>query len=105
MLITGGSDKNIDFEPVKDSYAKAAALVLLAGTGTDKLIPFLKERNIAWKGPYDNLDSAIRAADEVGKTWLDGTVFHTGCASFGMFLHEFDRGKKFKEGVRLHLGL
>jgi UDP-N-acetylmuramoylalanine--D-glutamate ligase len=104
VLITGGTDKNIDFEPVKAVYAKAAGLVLLAGTGTEKLIPLLREQNIDWKGPYDNLESAIRAADELAKPgWA--VLLSPGCASFGMFLHEFDRGAKFKEAARAHLGL
>jgi len=32
-------------------------------------------------------------------------VLSPGCASFGMFLHEFDRGKKFKETVMSYLGI
>jgi len=104
VLITGGTDKNIDFEPVKGAYAKAAALILLEGTGTEKLIPLLKKQNIDWKGPYDNLDSAIRAADGLARPgWA--VLLSPGCASFGMFLHEFDRGTKFKEAAKAYLGL
>jgi UDP-N-acetylmuramoylalanine--D-glutamate ligase len=29
----------------------------------------------------------------------DVVVLSPGCASFGMFLNEFDRGKKWKEAV------
>ena len=104
VLITGGTDKNIDFEPIKAAYAKAASIVLLAGTGTEKLIPLLREQRIGWKGPYDNLGDAVRAAGSLARPGM-AVVLSPGCASFGMFLHEFDRGKKFKEAVREMLGL
>ena len=104
VLITGGTDKNIDFEPLKTAYAKASAIVLLAGTGTEKLIPLLREQRIGWRGPYDNLGQAVRAAGEIARPGM-AVVLSPGCASFGMFLHEFDRGKKFKEAVREMLGL
>lgn len=104
VLITGGTDKNIDFEPVADTYARAASIVLLAGTGTDKLMPLLARRGLAWKGPFDSLAAAVEAAD--GEAAPGGVVvLSPGCASFGMFAHEFDRGKKFKETVRARLGL
>ena len=104
VLITGGTDKNIDFEPVKAAYAKAASIVLLAGTGTEKLIPLLREQRIGWKGPYDNLRDAVLAAGGLARPGM-AVVLSPGCASFGMFLHEFDRGRKFKEAVREMLGL
>lgn len=104
VLITGGTDKNIDFEPVKAAYAKASTIVLLGGTGTDKLIPLLREQGIGWRGPYDNLGDAVRAAGGIARPGM-AVVLSPGCASFGRFLHEFDRGKKFKEAVRELLGL
>lgn len=104
VLITGGTDKNIDFEPVKKAYAKASALVLLSGTGTDKLMPLLRGQGIAWQGPFDSLEDAVKSAASLA---LPGSVvlLSPGCTSFGMFLHEFDRGKKFKETVKAFLGL
>ncbi len=104
VLITGGTDKNLDFESVKNAYARAEAIVLLEGTGTEKLMPLLAAQGISWKGPYANLDAAVAAADELAQPG-QAVLLSPGCASFGMFLHEFDRGKKFKEAVRLRLGL
>jgi len=104
VLITGGTDKNIDFEPVKPIYAKAAALVLLKGTGTDKLLPLLSDQGLQWFGPYDNLTEAVGVADRLAQPG-SAVLLSPGCASFGMFLHEFDRGKKFKEAVRALLAL
>ena len=104
VLITGGTDKNIDFEPVAGAYAKAAAIVLLSGTGTDKLMPILARRGIAWKGPFDSLAAAVEAADAAAAPG-SAVVLSPGCSSFGMFLHEFERGKNFKATVRARLGL
>ncbi|MCE5256809.1 MAG: UDP-N-acetylmuramoyl-L-alanine--D-glutamate ligase [Spirochaetaceae bacterium] len=102
-LITGGTDKNLDFEPVKAAYLKADQIILLEGTGTDKLIPLLKEQQLSWHGPYGDLVSAVKKANEITKPG-SVVILSPGCASFGMFLHEFDRGRKFKECVLSTLG-
>ncbi|TXT42114.1 MAG: UDP-N-acetylmuramoylalanine--D-glutamate ligase [Spirochaetes bacterium] len=98
VLITGGTDKNIDFSDSAEKYAKATRIVLLSGSGTEKLMPLLAARGLGWSGPYSDLDSAIAEARRLAKP---GSVvlFSPGCTSFGMFLHEFDRGKKFKTCV------
>jgi UDP-N-acetylmuramoylalanine--D-glutamate ligase len=98
VLISGGTDKNIDFSTAAQSYGKASSVVLLAGTGTDKLMPRLKELGILWSGPYESLDEAIAEAMRLAQPG-SVVVFSPGCTSFGMFLHEFDRGKKFKDAV------
>lgn len=102
VLITGGTDKNIDFAPIQKAFKKAAAIVLLKGSGTDKMIPILKALGKPYQGPYDNLNDAIAAAEEHA-TPGTAVVLSPGCASFGMFLHEFDRGEKFKAAVRNYL--
>ena len=104
VLITGGTDKNLDFEPVHQAYAGAKALVLLAGTGTDKLLEWLECDGTPYLGPFDDLETAVRTAAALVRKG-DRVLLSPGCASFGMFLHEFDRGKKFKETARRVLGL
>jgi UDP-N-acetylmuramoylalanine--D-glutamate ligase len=103
VLITGGTDKNLDFEPVKDSYCRPKAIVLLKGTGTDKLRPILDAAGIAYSGPFGDLEAAIDAASAASRPG-DTVLLSPGCTSFGMFLHEFDRGAKFKESVVKSLG-
>jgi UDP-N-acetylmuramoylalanine--D-glutamate ligase len=98
VLITGGTDKNLDFEPVRSTYATAKAIVLLSGSGTEKLRALLDEDGVAYAGPFDNLDRAVAEA-RARATKGDIVLLSPGCTSFGMFLHEFDRGKKFKETV------
>ncbi|HUX41241.1 MAG TPA: UDP-N-acetylmuramoyl-L-alanine--D-glutamate ligase [Rectinemataceae bacterium] len=103
ILITGGTDKNLDFEPVHGVYARAKAIILLAGTGTDKLISWLDRDGTPYLGPFDDLETAVRTAAALAVEG-DRVLLSPGCASFGMFLHEFDRGRKFKETVRRLLG-
>jgi UDP-N-acetylmuramoylalanine--D-glutamate ligase len=106
VLVTGGTDKNLDFSPLAVAARRArdrlAAVVLLAGSGSEKLRPLLEAAGLACLGPFDNPDTAARAAAEAARPG-DAVVLSPGCASFGMFLNEFDRGKKWKEAV-LQLG-
>ncbi len=103
VLIAGGTDKNIDFSPLAAALRVPRAIVLLAGTGTDKIRALLDSQRVPFDGPFDALkeavEKAISRAGEVGSTGGASVVFSPGCTSFGMFLNEFDRGKKFKETV------
>jgi UDP-N-acetylmuramoylalanine--D-glutamate ligase len=103
VLITGGTDKNLDFEPLRADIRRASEIVLLAGSGTDKLRALLDGEGIPYAGPYAELGAAV---EEAGRRARSGGVvlLSPGCTSFGMFLHEFDRGAKFKETVRAMLG-
>ncbi|WP_304224309.1 UDP-N-acetylmuramoyl-L-alanine--D-glutamate ligase [Gracilinema caldarium] len=99
ILVTGGTDKNLDFTPLAEACRKTKQVILLAGTGTEKLKQLLDARGISYLGPFDNLDRAVLAA--IGKAQPgDKVVLSPGCASFGMFLNEFDRGRKWKEAIR-----
>jgi UDP-N-acetylmuramoylalanine--D-glutamate ligase len=99
VLVTGGTDKNLDFSPLAEAAAKAKALILLAGSGSEKLVQLLGEKGIPYNGPYANLNEAVRCAIEKAKDG-DNVALSPGCASFGMFLNEFDRGRKWKEAVK-----
>ncbi|MCL2243898.1 MAG: UDP-N-acetylmuramoyl-L-alanine--D-glutamate ligase [Treponema sp.] len=98
VLVTGGTDKNLNFTPLARTAVKAKEVILLAGTGSEKLIPLLGEEGINYRGPFDNLDKAVLCALEKAK---EGGIIalSPGCASFGMFLNEFDRGRQWKETV------
>ena len=101
VLLTGGTDKNIDFSPLKDVLKIPRNIVLLAGTGTDKVRALLEEAGVSWDGPYDNLEhalvKALTRAQEARNESGASLLFSPGCTSFGMFLNEFDRGRKFKD--------
>jgi len=110
ILVTGGTDKNLDFSPLVSAAATAAqtaaqapalkGIILLAGTGSDKLIPLLENAGLSFHGPCDNIDDAARTAlDLAQKGNCHQVVLSPGCASFGMFRNEFDRGRQWKEAV------
>jgi UDP-N-acetylmuramoylalanine--D-glutamate ligase len=104
ILVTGGTDKNLDFSPLVNAIrmrqtSNLLAVILLAGTGSDKLRGLLADAGIASLGPFDQLDAAVTAALQAAAPG-DRVLLSPGCASFGMFLNEFDRGRKWKEAVR-----
>jgi UDP-N-acetylmuramoylalanine--D-glutamate ligase len=99
ILVTGGTDKNLDFSPLVKGAAKAKARILLAGTGSDKVKDLLERAGLSYQGPFNTVDAAVKASLAVAEKG-DVIVLSPGCASFGMFLNEFDRGRKWKEAVR-----
>ncbi len=111
VLITGGTDKNIDFSPLAETAGIPRAIVLLAGTGTEKIRAVLEEQGIPYEGPFGSLREAVDVGIERAQDTRAGRdvslLFSPGCTSFGMFLNEFDRGRKFKETVtaRIATGL
>jgi UDP-N-acetylmuramoylalanine--D-glutamate ligase len=99
LLLAGGSDKGLDLEPLIRAAEQAGELFLLAGTATEKLIGPLGERGIPFRGPFQSMETAVRALLEQARP-ADIALLSPGCASFGMFLNEFDRGDQWKETVK-----
>jgi UDP-N-acetylmuramoylalanine--D-glutamate ligase len=99
-LIAGGSDKGLDFKPFIELLAGSGVthLILLPGTGTDRLIQEGGEqlKNKAVRAA--SVEEAVRKADDLTKA--GGVVLLSpGCASFGLFENEFDRGDQFVREV------
>jgi UDP-N-acetylmuramoylalanine--D-glutamate ligase len=103
ILIAGGTDKDLDFAPLAAACNKARAVILLAGSGTDKLIPLLNQNGIAYRGPFGNLDDAVKTAVAAATPGVP-VLFSPGCTSFGMFENEFDRGRQFKAAIAKYTG-
>lgn len=99
VLVTGGADKKLNYSPLVEAAKQAKALTLLAGTGSAKLAPLLTHAGIRYSGPFDTVDAAVRTALDAAAPG-DVVVLSPGCASFGMFVNEFDRGRQWKEAVR-----
>ncbi|TFG84195.1 MAG: UDP-N-acetylmuramoyl-L-alanine--D-glutamate ligase [Spirochaetales bacterium] len=98
VLITGGTDKKLDFSPVREAYRRATEIILLAGSGTDKLLSLLDEDGIPYHGPFSDFGEAVRIAASLARPgWT--VLLSPGCTSFGMFRNEFDRGRSFKAAV------
>jgi UDP-N-acetylmuramoylalanine--D-glutamate ligase len=98
-LITGGTDKGLDFSVFKKFVRKPSSLFLLEGTGTEKIIPVLREERVPWKGPYSSLNECVQEVFRSAKPG-ETVLFSPGCTSFGMFRNEFHRGDCFKEAVK-----
>lgn len=94
VLIMGGADKGIApgaLLPLLTEIPKS--IVLLSGTGTEKILPYLQEKipGITVYTEFSQAVTAARAAAAPGDSILLSPAF----ASFGMFTNEFDRGDQF----------
>ena len=98
-LVSGGTDKNLDFSVLENLAGKAEKLYLLEGSATEKMIPFLDRYGIKWSGPFSTMEAATESAfSESGSG--DSVVLSPGCTSFGMFNNEFERGESFRQAAK-----
>ncbi|MCX6741298.1 MAG: UDP-N-acetylmuramoyl-L-alanine--D-glutamate ligase, partial [Candidatus Parcubacteria bacterium] len=76
-------------------------VVMLAGTAKPKLIQALKRAKYPNKNiiEFNNFKRAICFAQTIAQRG-DIVLLSPGCASFGMFANEFDRGKQFVQLIR-----
>ena len=106
VLIAGGNSKNLD----ATDFARLAAqrckrIVLLAGNASDAFAEQLRAaareqgRDIIVEGPYNDLGRVLAAA-RASAAPGDVVLLSPGFTSFGMFLHEFDRGDRFRAAVQ-----
>ena len=98
ILITGGTDKNLDFTPLAKEIGKVKNIFLLRGSATNHLVLLLDESGISYFGPYNSLDDLLLSLKEKLKGGED-VVFSPASSSFELFKNEFDRGNSFKEKV------
>jgi UDP-N-acetylmuramoylalanine--D-glutamate ligase len=107
ILIAGGADKHLDFDALASLVAERSrqgtaggikAIVLLDGTATPRLTAALAAAGVQPAGIYGALEPAIRAAQALAGPG-DTVLLSPACASFGMFVNEFDRGAQFRRIV------
>jgi UDP-N-acetylmuramoylalanine--D-glutamate ligase len=121
-LIAGGSSKKLDMSILADKISQTPEIkkvVLLKGQASDELLELIKE-----KGQEDKI---LTVVDDMAKAVLllseeinqqvkkgiennyekrieivknDIMLLSPGCASFGLFDNEFDRGRQFREEAR-----
>ena len=99
VLVCGGNEKKLGLQPLAEAAAEASSVVLLSGTGSEKLVPVLQEKQIKFSGPFNMLEKAVEAALEKARPG-GAVILSPGCTGFGMFLNEFDRGNKWKAEIR-----
>lgn len=95
VLICGGADKGLDLSALTETISESVKhLVLLGGTGTDRIKKDFSEAVV-----YESVETALEDALEHTE---DGDVllFSPAFASFGLFKNEYDRGDKFVAAVR-----
>lgn len=98
-LIAGGSDKRTDLTPFADEIAvRRPRVFLIDGSATPNLVALLEERGVPFEGPFPDMPSVVAAAI-AGVQPGDIVTLTPGCASFGLFRNEFDRGDQFKAAV------
>ncbi len=101
LLICGGATKGLpidDFAKTICDHSKHVAL--LSGTETEGLKNKIKEfggENLII-GVFDNFEMAVETLYKKAKSG-DIILLSPGCASFGMFKNEFDRGEQFNKIV------
>ncbi|PIS43243.1 UDP-N-acetylmuramoyl-L-alanine--D-glutamate ligase [Candidatus Kaiserbacteria bacterium CG_4_9_14_3_um_filter_50_16] len=94
VLIMGGADKELDIAALISKLAEVKRVILLAGSGTDKIHKELSTARV-----HDTLSSAVADAFTHAHKG-DSILFSPAFASFGMFENEFDRGDQFNALVQ-----
>lgn len=96
VLIAGGSDKRLPFEPLAGLVAAKVRAAVLIGQTADAIAA-------AWPGVRQvragSMDEAVAVARAEAREG-DVVMLSPGCASFDMFVSYADRGERFKSAVR-----
>jgi len=95
VLIVGGHDKKLDMKKLIAELPKyCKAVVLLAGSGTDRIRAAVHKHKKLFVSDAAMLQDAVSIAFEKA-TKGDVVLFSPAFASFGMFKNEYDRGDQF----------
>ncbi len=90
VLIMGGADKGLDMSALVEEIPKhCKKVILLAGTGTDRILDQLPESSTVGR-LSEAVTEAVKAA-----TPGDTILFSPAFASFGLFTNEYDRNDQF----------
>lgn len=96
ILIAGGKDKGVSFEPLKDLVKEKVRLLVLIGESRFRMKDELGE------DVQSRFADTLREALEITKENIkpkDSVLFSPACSSFDMFNSYEDRGSKFKQIV------
>lgn len=108
VLIAGGQDKRLDYEPLAEALKNSGVkLVVLFGENKRKIHKAIKNSGVPIKS-VANLSAAVKSAYSTAKNLRPATyrlqptviLFSPGATSFDMFQNYADRGEKFKKIVR-----
>lgn len=100
VWIAGGSEKHLDFgslaELARRRRKQIRAVVMLPGAASERLGRSLAGQELH---PVATMPDAVRTAAALARRG-DSVLLSPACASFGLFLNEFDRGDQFNDAVR-----
>lgn len=104
VLIAGGYDKHLDYEPIAEPIMDKVKTLILMGQTSNKILGVVQNK-IDEKGiklpiyKVESLEEAIKKAKENARQG-QVVLFSPASASFDMFKNFEERGKKFKELVK-----
>ncbi len=105
VWIAGGSEKHLDFGSLarlaREQREQIRAVVMLPGAASERLATSLSELRVH---AVATMGAAVRTAATLAQPG-DTVLLSPACASFGLFLNEFDRGDQFNAQVRSLPGL
>jgi len=97
VLIAGGLDKKLDFEPLRPAVRSSVKTLVLIGEAAPKLQRvFGGDTRCVRAGSIEEAVELARDAAQPGDTVL----LSPGCASFDMFRDYAERGDRFRECVK-----
>lgn len=97
ILILGGYDKKIGFEPLREPILKQAKAVFVCGATAEKIISVLKGCPLPVTHCKD-FEDAVRSAAAFASDG-DAVLLSPACASFDEFRNFAERGKRFAQIV------
>ncbi len=96
VLIAGGADKELVFGAwAKAVKRRAKKVVLFKGTATPKMRAALSRAGVRLEDDAVSMQEAVRRAAAAAERG-EAVLLSPGCASFGLFVNEFDRGDRFR---------
>ena len=99
IVICGGYDKNIPFDPLADALNMKAKSVVLTGATAEKIYNALNNINSQIDIYFEkDFNKAIMKAKNIAKK-DDIVLLSPACASFDAFKNFMERGNKFKQIV------
>jgi UDP-N-acetylmuramoylalanine--D-glutamate ligase len=100
ILIAGGADKELKFDPWAQSVKRRVKeVILFEGTATPKMAKALKKAGMRISETVNSMREAVAHASHSARKG-ESVLLSPGCASFGIFLHEFDRGDQFRNEAK-----
>ena len=103
ILIAGGYDKNLDYQPIAKTIVDKVSTLILIGQTAEKIYDVVKEESEKQNKKInihmcDSLEQTIEIAKKSAQKG-DVVLFSPASASFDMFKNFADRGHKFKDLV------